>query len=146
MPRRWRQIALVGGTALALVLAAVAAVWWFRTPLLELIPTPPVVVTEKDQGRVIGLIAGERLEVRLPSNIYSGSTWRAATPLSFLPQTGQMTFTRLPGAEKTGDGYQSMQFIATGKGLGPLFLSYLPDNDQSSYTPSQSFSIIISVK
>jgi predicted secreted protein len=144
--RRRKRIALIVAAALALILVAAAVVWVFRAPLLELIPTPPVVVTEKDQGRRIDLVRGQRLEVRLPSNSNSGSTWRAGMPLPFLPPTGEVTFTGTPNAETPGDGYQSTLFVATEKGVGPLFLGYLPDNDQNSYTPTKSFSVIVSVQ
>jgi len=133
------------GVAVALLLAA-AVLWSLRTPLLQLIPTPPVVITEKDRGRTVNLTPGQRLEVRLPSNSNSGSTWRVGIPLTFLPPTGEVTFTGTPNAEKVGDGYQSTIFIATGKGSGPLFLDYLPDNNQNSLTPTHSFSVIVSVQ
>jgi hypothetical protein len=67
-------------------------------------------------------------------------------PLTFLPQTGASTFTRNPAATNQGDGYQSLTFTATGKGAGPLFVNELPKNDQNSYQPSRSYSVIVSVQ
>ena len=146
MKRRHRRILWRVGISAAVLVALLAVAWWFRVPLLQLVPTPPVIITEKDQGRVVNLLQGEHLEVRLPSNMHSGSTWRDGIPLTFLPQTGDSTFTRNPIAATEGDGYQSITFTATGKGFGPLFLDYLPDSDQNSYEPSRSFSAIISVQ
>lgn len=145
MRKRRRRALTIAAVAAAIIIAAAAMLWLFRVPILELVPTPPIVVTEKDQGRVISMVRGERLEVRLPSNAYSGSTWRVGMPLPFLPQTGA-SFTGLARPPKVGDGYQSTTFVATDKGFGPLFLGYLPDSDQNSYTPSRSFTVVVSVK
>lgn len=146
LKRQQRRIALVVGIVLLLIIWAGATAWVFREPLMSLVPTPPLVITEKDQGRTIHMIVGERLEVRLPSNVDSGSTWRAGMPLSFLPQSHSAAFHATPGAAKAGDGYEALTFIATGKGIGPLFIGYMPDNDQNSFQPSRSFSVIVTVQ
>lgn len=145
MRRRTRRRIAVGvGVVAALILTA-AVVWtFFRTPLLELIPTPPIVITEKDAGRTVDLTPGQRLEVRLPSNSNSGSKWRVGIPLSFMLFDGRMTFTGSPNAENVGDGYQSMTLLVTGTGTGPLFLDYIPDDNQNTLTPERSFSVIVS--
>ena len=144
--RRQRRILWRVGIVAAVLVAVAGVAWWFRVPLLQLVPTPPVVITEKDQGRVVHLLQGEHLEVRLPGNMHSGSTWHVGIPLTFLPETGDSTFTRNPQAAIEGDGFQSLTFTATSKGFGPLFLDELPDNDQNSYQPSRSYSVIISVQ
>jgi predicted secreted protein len=146
MKRRQKRRLTVLAVVVAALLVVAGTLWTYRTPLLQLVPTPPVVVTEKDQGRTINLLAGQRLEVRLPSNAHTDSTWRATIPLSFLPQTGDPTFTGAANAVNEGDGYQSTIFTATGKGFGPLFLGYLPNNDQNSYSPSRSFTVIVRVQ
>lgn len=146
MKRRNRRILWGVGIAAAVLVVAAGVAWWFRVPLLELVPTPPIVITEKDQGSVVHLLQGQRLEVRLPGNINASSAWRAGIPLTFLPQTGASSFTRDPSAANEGDGYESLTFTATGKGFGPLFIDEMPNNDQNSLQPSRSFSVIVSVQ
>ncbi|MDR3685842.1 MAG: hypothetical protein P4L93_02635 [Coriobacteriia bacterium] len=146
MKRRHRRLLWGVGTAAAVLVALAGVAWWFRVPLLELIPTPPVVITDTAQGSVVHLLQGQHLEVRLRGNMHSDTTWHVGIPLTFLPQSGDSTFTRDPAAAKEGDGYQSLYFTATGKGFGPLFLDELPNNDQNSYQPSRSFSVIIAVQ
>jgi predicted secreted protein len=145
MRRRRRVLGLIAGVLVTLLVVASAA-WSLRAPLLSLLPTPPVIITERDNGTTIELLQGQRLEVRLASNRTSPSVWRAAIPLDYLPQDGQPTFTEAESATKAGDGYQSMFFRATGTGTGPLFLSYLPKKDQNSYTPSKSFRVVVIVR
>jgi len=144
--RRHRRVLWGVGIAAAVLVVAAGVAWWFRVPLLELVPTPPIVISEKDQGSVVHLLQGQRLEVRLPGNINASSAWRVGIPLTYLPQTGASTFTRNPAAANEGDGYQALTFTATGKGAGPLFINEVPNNDQNSYQPSRSYSVIVSVK
>ena len=129
-------------SAVVLVTAAVAN----RSFFYELIPTPPIVVTEKDQGSNIVLIRGQKLAVDLRSNSLSGSTWRANMPLSFLPQTDSATF--LPDASPAtpGDGVQTTLFKAVSVGRGPLFLNLTSDADQNALKPGRTFSIIVTVR
>jgi predicted secreted protein len=143
--RRRRLLGIIITTLIALA-ALSALAWQFRAPLLQLVPTPPVVVTERDQGRVIQLIQGQRLEVRLPSNRTSGRFWRNDIPLPFLTPTGEMRFAENPSAKKPGDGVQSTMFRATGRGTGPLFMSYLSVADENSYAPSASFRVVVVVR
>ena len=145
MRRRQRVLGLVAGMLIAL-LAVAGAAWWFRSPLLSLLPSPPIVITERANGTTVTLSRGQRLEVRLPSNRTSPSVWKADIPLGYLPQDGQSTFTESESPTKPGDGYQSMFFRATGTGTGPLFLSYLPTANQNSYEPSKSFRVVVIVR
>jgi predicted secreted protein len=145
MRRRRRAFGLIAGVLITLVVVAAAA-WSFREPLLSLLPTPPVVITERDNGTTVNLLQGQRLEVRLPSNRDSPSVWKADIPLAYLPQDGQPTFTEADAPSKAGDGYQSTYFRATGIGTGPLFLSYLPKDNQNSYAPSKAFRIVVIVR
>lgn len=143
---RRRRIAAAIGWTLAVLLAAAGLAWWFRTPLMSVLPIPPVVVTGTDYGHVVTLEQGQRLEVRLPSSRDATSTWRVGIPLSFLREEAQSTFVESALPAHRGDGYQSVFFRAVGKGSGPLFLSYLPIKDQNSLTPSKSFTVVVVVR
>lgn len=145
MRRRLRVFGLVAGVLITLVVVAAAA-WSFRAPLLSLLPAPPVVITERDNGTTVNLLQGQRLEVQLPSNRNAPSIWKADIPLGYLPQDGQSTFTETESRAEAGDGYQSTFFRATGTGTGPLFLSYLPKDNQNSYAPSKSFRVVVIVR
>lgn len=140
--RTLRTIAITIGALLVLGVAA----WWFRTPLLKLIPTPPVVVTVDDGGRVISLLQGQRLEVQLPANSYSGNRWHQGIPLPYVQEVGDSTFTQSTSPSKLGDGIQSTTFEAIAPGTGPLYMSLLPDSDQNSITPSMTFRVIVVVR
>lgn len=144
--RRRGRIGITIGIALVALVAASGLAWLFRTPLLSILPIPPVVVTGAEYGRVITLDQGQRLEVQLPSNRTSGNTWRVGIPLSFLREEGQSAFTESAMPAHPGDGYQSITFRAAEKGSGPLFLSYLPVANQNSLTPSKSFTIVVVVR
>ena len=145
---RRRQRRMITGVVLALAALAVAAgvAWSFRVPLLRLLPTPPVVITDHDNGRTISLLQGETLEVRLRGNRLSGYRWFMGMPVSFLEQTGDVTFTEDTSPARPGDGSQSTSFRAIATGMGPLFLSYLPENNQNSYEPSKSFHVVVEVR
>jgi predicted secreted protein len=145
MSKRRRAFGVIAGMLITLIVVAAAA-WSLRTQLLSLLPTPPVVITERDYGTTVNLLQGQRLEVRLPSNRNSSSVWRADIPLGYLPQDGQATFTEAESPAKVGDGYQSTFFRATGAGRGPLFLSYLPKENQNSYAPSKAFRVVVIVR
>jgi predicted secreted protein len=144
--RRRRHIAVTVGLALVALLVAASVAWTLRTPLLSVLPIPPVVVTGAEYGRVITLDQGQRLEVQLPSNRKSGSTWQVSIPLSFLHQESQSAFVESAMPAHPGDGYQSIVFRAVAKGSGPLFLSYLPIANQNSLTPSRSFRVVVEVR
>jgi predicted secreted protein len=137
---RWTAIVFVALCAIALV------AWTYRSQLLVLIPSPPIVVTVNEDGHMIKVLQGQTIEVRLPSNRYSGYSWQQGIPVKFLQQTGDVTFTEDSPAKTPGDGVQSLSFRVTGAGTGPLFLSYLPDNDQNSLMPSKSFRVIVSAQ
>lgn len=139
---------LVISIAAFLVSAAVlvTAVVVNRVTLYELIPTPPVVVTEKDQGSTVVLTRGQRLAVDLRGNSLSGSTWRANIPLPFLPQMDTVTFQPDQSPATPGDGVQTTLFKAVSVGKGPLFLNYTSDADQNALQPGRTFSIIVTVK
>ena len=146
MRRRHRRIAIgVGITLVALVALGVAA-WLFRVQLLELVPTPPVVISDADNGRTVSILEGQTLEVHLRSNRYTGSTWHLGIPVTYLEPTGQMTFIEDQNPAKPGDGYQTLSFRVTGTGTGPLFLDYLSDADQGSYQPSKSFRVVVDAR
>jgi predicted secreted protein len=145
--RRKTQRVLTG-VIIGVVALAVAAVvaWMFRTQLLALIPTPPVVITEQDNGTRVTLLQGQRLEVRLRSNRLSGYRWLLGIPTPMLAQTGEATFTEDSAPAKPGDGVQSTTFLAVNTGTGPLFMSYLPENDQNSFTPEKSFRVTVTIR
>jgi hypothetical protein len=140
---RKRLVTILG---VAVIVAAVAgAAWWFRTPLLQLIPTPPIVVTDTDNGRTIQMLQGEHLEVRLRGNRLGLSRWEVGIPLPFLVQQGDMSFTEDSSPAHPGDGYQSIPFVAVSSGAGPLFLGYQSMSDPSGYSPSKAYHLIIVV-
>ena len=143
MRLRKRHIRAIAISVAALLGVALVA-WVFRTPLLRLIPTPPVVVTVLDNGREINLLQGQRLEIRLPVNSYSGDRWHLGVPLPFLEE-GDSTFTQSSLPTKAGDGLQATTFTAVSAGNGPLFMSLLPESDQNSLEPSMSFRIVVIV-
>ena len=107
MKRRHRRVLWGVGIAAAVLVVAAGVAWWFRVPLLELVPTPPIVITEKDQGSVVHLLQGQRLEIRLPGNINASSAWRVGIPLSYLPQPGASPFTRIANPCSKGDSATS---------------------------------------
>jgi hypothetical protein len=141
--RKRRRIGVYIGIAAVLLAVAAGAIWWFRVPLLKLIPTPPVVITEKSGGTTVYLTPGQRLEVRLPANRFAASRWREGIVVPFLQQQGDPTFTETDAPAKPGDGYQSTTFLVTDTGMGPLFMGYMPDSDQSGYAPTQSFRLVV---
>ena len=145
MKRRTR-LALSIAAVLVSAAALVAVVAANRVALLDLIPTPPVVVTEQDQGSTVTLLRGQRLAVDLRSNSLSGSTWRANIPLSFLPQMATVTFTPDASPATPGAGVQRSLFKAVAAGKGPLFMNYTSDSDQNALKPSRTYSIIVTVK
>jgi predicted secreted protein len=126
------------------VLAAVIVVE--RIPILDLLPKPPVAVTEKNQGDVVHLARGQRLAVTLRGNSLSGATWRANIPVSFLEQDSVVTFQPDAKPASPGDGVQTMTFRATGAGQGPLFLNYATESDQNSLKPTRTFSVVVVVQ
>ena len=143
MRRRHRRIGIGVAITLVTLIALGVAAWFFRVQLLELVPTPPVVITDADNGRTIDILQGQTLEAHLRSNRYSGSTWHLGIPVSYLEQTGQMAFIEDQNPAQPGDGYQTLSFRVTGTGAGPLFLDYLPDSNQGSYQPSKSFRVVV---
>jgi hypothetical protein len=144
MKKRQQQVNMAAAVV-AVVLLAVFALWWFHVPF-PLLPPHPIVLTEKDQGRIVNMFVGQTIEVRLPSNAYSRKTWIVGRPLPFLANIGNVTFTGTVLAAKPGDGYQSMTFMAIDRGSGPLLLGYMAEHNQNSYQPSQSFSVSVSVR
>ena len=145
---RRRQQRIVTGVVIALVAVVVvgAVAWAFRVPLLELVPSPPVVISDTDNGRVINLLQGQTLEVHLRGNRLSGYRWHLGIPVSFLLQTGSETFTEDASPAQPGDGSQSLSFRAVDTGTGPMFLSYLPESNQNSFQPSKSFRVVVIVR
>ena len=146
MRRRTRRTIVWVVVGLVAVLVAAAVAWAFRVPLLTLLPSPPVVITDTDNGHIISLLQGQTLEVHLRGNRLSGYRWHLGVPVSFLEQTGTDTFTEDAKPAHPGDGYQSLSFRAVGTGMGPLFLGYLPESDQNSYQPSVSFRVTVNVR
>jgi predicted secreted protein len=144
--RNRRKVMRIAILCLAALLVLAALAWSLRAPILGMLPVPPVVITEHDNGTTVELSQGQRLEVRLPSNRDSKNVWRASMPLDYLPQESESTFTESESPAKAGDGYQSTLFRATGKGTGPLFMSYLPKDNANSYTPSMSFRVVVIVR
>jgi hypothetical protein len=144
MRKRQQQVNMAAAVVAA-VLLAVFALWWFHVPF-PLLPPHPIVLTEKDQGRIVNLFVGQTIEVRLPSNAYARRTWVVGRPLPFLANTGDVTFTGTLLAAKPGDGYQSTTFTAIDKGSGPLLLGYVAENNQNAYQPAQSFSVSVNVR
>jgi predicted secreted protein len=142
--RKLEQRLIIAGVVVA-VLAATGAAWVFRTPLIELIPTPPVVITEKDNGGVVNILKGQHVEVRLPVNRLSGGRWHVGIPVPYLEQRGDITFTEADNPAQPGDGTQTTPFVAVDKGSGPLFMGYLPDTDQNSMSPTKSFHVVVMV-
>jgi hypothetical protein len=138
---RERRLALIAGVVAVAVLGA-AVLWTFRVPIMLTVPTPPIVVTEKDQSRVVNMLIGQRIEVRLPVNSHDQAAWHVGRPLPFLPQVEGVAYTPVLLAPE-GEGYQSTTFVAIGKGSGPLFLGYLPNANQNSYEPTRSFSVVV---
>jgi predicted secreted protein len=146
MKRRQRRIIMwVVGAVIGLVVAAAVA-WAFRVPLLRLLPSPPVVITDQDNGRIVNILQGQTLEVHLRGNRFSGYRWFLGVPISFLQQTGDVTFTEDATPAHPGDGSQSLSFRAIAPGMGPLFLGYLPETNQNSDQPSKSFRVVVAVQ
>ena len=132
-----------------IVIAAVAVVvlggvlWTFRTPILQVVPTPPVVVAEKDNGRIIHLLVGQTLEVRLRANRVDGQLWQVRLPVKFLEQTAGGGFQDDLTPKTPGDGTQVVLFRVTGVGTGPLFMAAGQQADVSAQRPTVAFHVIV---
>ena len=146
MRRRRRRVMTVVAVVLAAVLVVAAVGWLFRVQLLYLIPTPPVVVTERDQDKTVQLLQGQNLEVRLRTNRFSTGVWQVGMPLSFLRQRSEIAFSPDAKPAHAGDGYDSLSFFAADKGEGPLFIDFVPQDNQNTLTPEKSFRIVVVVR
>jgi hypothetical protein len=144
--RRRKRIlrATIISVAVVAVLAAVA--WQFRTQLLSLIPTPPVVIDQDSNGQVVTILQGQKLEVRLPLNRNDNLRWEVEIPPPYLTQTGDVTFTESSSPSRAGDGYQSTTFLATGTGKGPLFMDLVSPADQQDSPPGKAFRVVVEVR
>jgi hypothetical protein len=138
----------VRATLVSLILVGLLLVlaWTFRTQLLALIPTPPVVIDQNSDGQVVTMLQGERLEIRLPLNRYDNERWELGIPLSYMQQVGDVTFTQSSAPSRPGDGYQSTTFLATGTGQGPLFMDLVSDSNQQTLAPIKSFRVVVTVR
>jgi predicted secreted protein len=143
---RRRRVVTIVASVVAAVLLLAAAGWLFRVQLLYLIPTPPVIVTERDQDKTVHLLQGQNLEVRLKTNQFSGSVWQVGMPLSFLRQRSDISFTPDSKPAHVGDGYDSISFFAAERGEGPLFIDLVPEDNQNTLNPEKSFRILVDVR
>jgi predicted secreted protein len=142
-PRAKLALSIAAVILAAAVLAA--AIAYYRVAIYDFIPTPPIVVTEKDHRSNVTLQRGQRLAVQLRGNSLSGSTWRSNMPLSFLPeQTASFQPDQSP--KNAGDGVQTTTFKAVDVGQGPLFLNYTDNENQNSLQPGRTFSIVVTVQ
>ena len=146
MRARRRRVVTIAAIVLAAVLALAAVAWSFRVQLLYLIPTPPVIVTERDQDKTVQLLQGQNLEVRLKANQYSTGVWQVGMPLSFLRQRSDIAFSPDSKPTHAGDGYDSVSFFAAEKGVGPLFIDFVPQDNQNTLNPEKSFRIVVVVR
>ena len=132
---------MLGAVLVALVLLGVAA-YVERGLVLSLLPTPPVVVTDQDFGKVIHVLQGQRLAVKLSGNSLSGSQWRVGIAPPFLRLT-EATFEPSDSPATAGDGTQTTMFRVTGSGQGPLFMNYTNQADENTIKPGRTFSIVV---
>jgi len=124
------------------VVALGAAVYSERALVLSWLPTPPVVVTERNYGQAVRVLQGQRIAVKLRGNSLSGSAWRPGLVPPFLQLT-EATFQPDATPATQGDGTQTSTFRAIGVGQGPLFLNYTDQADQNTVKPARTFSIVV---
>ena len=134
------MLALVGLLVAVTVLGA--AVYVKRGLVLSYLPTPPVVVSDRDFGKVVHVLQGQRLAVKLAGNAQSGSAWRQGIVPPFL-EFAEATFQPNSPAATPGDGVQTTTFRVIDAGQGPLFLNYTDQADQNSIKPARTFSIVV---
>lgn len=118
------------------------AAYMERGLVLSLLPTPPVVVTDQDFGKVVHVLQGQRLAVKLSGNSLSGSQWRVGIAPPFL-RLIEATFQPSGSPVTPGDGTQTTTFRVMGAGQGPLFMNYTSQADQNVIKPGRTFSIVV---
>lgn len=85
----------------------------------------PIVLSEKDAGRAIEIVAGQQLSVRLPSNRTTGFGWLVADP-GVLKQSGESNYeaSQTPPGLVGAGGTETFTFKADTAGSGRLALEY----------------------
>jgi predicted secreted protein len=136
------NLALAVAALIISVIVLGAAGYAKRGLVLGLLPTPPVVVTDRDHGQVVRVLQGQRIAVQLRSNSLSGSVWRPGLVPPFLQLT-EATFQPDAKPATAGDGTQTSIFKATEPGQGPLFLNYTDQADQNVIKPARTFSVVV---
>ncbi|HEY3210364.1 MAG TPA: protease inhibitor I42 family protein [Actinomycetota bacterium] len=136
----------VGGSSLALVLAALVACSSSGSKLdlpRDSLGRAAIVLDQDDENRSVGLTRGATVAVQLPSDAPGGYMWRVQDALDEAVLKLESTGYRPPlgGGEELGRAV--LTFEAVGPGSVTVHLSYGPPDDPQDVT--REFSFVVSV-
>jgi predicted secreted protein len=115
-------------------------------PTIEAVAPADVALTNSDDGKTIGLKAGQILAVRLDSNPTTGYSWQASqVDGAVLKQQGDPQFIRPADAPPGAGGAQVFRFTATGMGTTTLTLAYKRSFEPEA-APAQTFTVQVTVE
>ena len=117
-----------------------------QTPVALPAPSPAdVTLTNSDDGKVIGLEAGQMLAVRLDSNPSTGYSWQVGqVDEAVLKQQGEPQFIQPADSPPGAGGAQVFLFTAIAAGQITLVLVYKRPSD-SNIAPVQTFTVQVRV-
>jgi len=117
-----------------------------QTPVALPAPSPAdVTLTNSDDGKAIGLEAGQMLAVRLDSNPSTGYSWQVGqVDEAVLKQQGEPQFIQPADAPPGAGGAQVFRFTASAAGQTTLVLVYKRPSDPN-VAPVQTFTVQVKV-
>jgi inhibitor of cysteine peptidase len=106
----------------------------------------PIVLSEKDAGSAIEIVAGQQLSVRLPSNRTTGFGWVVADP-GPLKQGGEPTYEapQTPSSLVGAGGTETFTLKASTAGSGKLKLEYRRPWEKGA-PAEQTWDVTVTVK
>lgn len=118
-----------------------------QTPVALPAPSPvDITLTNSDDGRAIGLKAGQMLAVRLDSNPSTGYSWQVGqVDDAVLKQQGEPQFIQPADAPPGAGGAQVFRFTAVAAGQTTLTLVY-KRSFEPNVAPVQTFTVQVTVE